>query len=150
LGSKVWRLMTNPNSLCATVLKGRYYHDSDFLSGTRKKHSSHTWQAILAGRETLSQGLIKRIGDGTTTSIWRDRWIPNHFGAKPLTPEDGQDVSMVSDLLLPNGQWNETTIKQIFIPVDAAAILRTPARPHNEDVWVWEPEKHGIYSVRSA
>ena len=108
--------MTNANSLCARVLKGRNYHDSDFLSSTRKKHSSHTWRAILAGQETLSQGLIKRIGDGTSTSIWRHQWIPNHFGAKPFTPEDGQNMSMVSDLLLPNGQWNEDTIKQIFCP----------------------------------
>jgi hypothetical protein len=110
-GKQGWRLMTNPNILCARVLKGRYYHDGDFLSSTRKKHSSHTWRAILARRETLSQGLIKRIGDGTLTSIWCDRWIPNHFGAKTLTLEDGQNVSMVSDLLLLNGQWNEDTIK---------------------------------------
>lgn len=37
-----------------------------------------------------------------------------------------------------------------FIPVDAAAILCTPARIQNEDVWAWEPKKHGVYSVRSA
>jgi len=50
---------------------------------------------------------------------------------------------MVSDLLLADGQWDEDAIRQV-------AILRTPARPRYEDVWTWEPEKHGVYSVRSA
>ena len=49
-----------------------------------------------------------------------------------------------------NGQWNEDVIRQSFVPVDAAAILRTPARVQYEDMWAWEPEKHRVYSVRSA
>jgi hypothetical protein len=73
LGKQGWRLITRPNSLCARVLKGRYYHDGDFIRSTRKKHASHTWRSILARRETLEQGLIKRIGDGTLTNIWTDR-----------------------------------------------------------------------------
>ena len=70
LGKQAWRLIENPNSLCARVLKGRYYHDSEFLSATRKKHASQTWRAILAGREVLYKGFIRRIGDGSTTRIW--------------------------------------------------------------------------------
>jgi len=123
LGKQGWRLMTNPDSLCARVLKERYYHDGNFLTSTRRKHASHAWRAILAGREVLTQGLIKRIGNGTSTHIW----LPDHFGGRPLTPEEGQSVSMVSELLSKNGQWNEDVIKQSFIPVDAVAILRTPA-----------------------
>jgi len=70
IGKQGWRLIENPNSLCARVLKGRYYHDSEFLSATRKKHASQTWRAILAGREVLYKGFIRRIGDGSTTRIW--------------------------------------------------------------------------------
>ena len=62
-----WRLIENPNSLCAKVLKGRYYHDADFLTATRKKHASHTWRAILESREVLRKGLMRRIGDGSMT-----------------------------------------------------------------------------------
>jgi len=79
LGKQGWRLMERPDSLCARVLKGRYFHDKDFLEATRKKHASHTWRAILAGRDVLTKGLVRRIGDGTTTSIWREKWIANHF-----------------------------------------------------------------------
>jgi hypothetical protein len=117
--------MVNPDSLCARVLKGRYYHDGDFLSSTWKRHASHTWRAILAGRDVLSRGLIRRIGNGESTNIWRDRWLPNHFGGRPLTTAHGQSVSQVADLLSENGQWNDSMIRQIFIHVDVATILRT-------------------------
>jgi hypothetical protein len=150
LGKQGWRLMVNLDSLCARVLKGRYYHDGDFLSSTRKRHASHTWRAILAGRDVLSCRLIRRIGNGELMNIWRDRWLPNHFGDRPLTTADGQSVSQVADLLLKNGQWNDSMIRQIFIPVDAVAILRTLVRAQYDDMWAWEHEKHGVYSVRSA
>jgi hypothetical protein len=64
--------MTNLNSLCARVLKGKYYPHGDFMSAGKKKNVSHTWRAILAGRKVLELGLIKGIGDGTTTHVWDD------------------------------------------------------------------------------
>ena len=36
LGKQGWRLIKRPNSLCAQVLKGKYYPNSDFLSATKK------------------------------------------------------------------------------------------------------------------
>lgn len=144
LGKQGWRLMTRPASLCAKVLKGRYYPDGDFLSCTRKKRSSHTWRAIMVGREALAQGIIRRIGNGTSTNTWHDRWLPNHLAGVPLTPGDGQDVSMVSDLLTASGHWNEDLIRSIFIPVDAEAIIRIPVRIQDDDVWAWEPETWAI------
>ena len=113
LGKQGWRLIQNPDSLCARVLKGRYFHDSDFLHATRKKHSSHTWRAILEGRRVLSMGLVRR--DGTTTSVWNDRWLPNHFGRKPITTPASLLVETVSDLLTPSGAWNSALIKQLSL-----------------------------------
>lgn len=103
LGKQGWRLIDNPNSLCARVLKGRYYHDTDFLSASRRKHASQTWRAILEGRDVLKKGLIRRIGDGSSTRIWQDRWLPNHFNGKPLVVPDDRQVTLVSDLLTPSG-----------------------------------------------
>jgi hypothetical protein len=36
-----WRLMTNPTSLCARVLKGRYFSNDDFITDSKKKNSSY-------------------------------------------------------------------------------------------------------------
>jgi hypothetical protein len=104
----------------------------------------------MAGKEVLVQGLIKRIGNGASTNIWQDRWIPMHFNAKPITPSEGQEVTLVSDLMLDSGQWNEELIKSVFLPIDARAILRIPLRSQEEDWWAWEPEKFGDYTVKSA
>lgn len=150
LGKQGWWLITRPESLCARVLKGRYFHDSDFLGSSQKKHASHTWRSIMAGKEVLERGLIKRIGNGASTDIWRDRWIPRHFNARPITPSQGQQVTLVSELLLDSGHWDEELIKAIFLPIDARAILCIPVRPQEEDWWAWEPEKFGYYTVKSA
>lgn len=150
LGKQGWRLIERPDLLCARVLKGRYYHDSDFLNATRRKHSSHTWRAILAGREVLQKGLVRRIGDGNDTRIWHDRWLPGHFNGKPITMPVQPQVSLVADLLTPSGCWNAGLIKQLFVAVDAHAILSTPVSGVGDDAWAWELERHGLYSVRSA
>jgi hypothetical protein len=75
LAKQGWRFMTKPESLCSTVLKEKYYHNTDFISATNKKNSSHTWKAILRGREILKKGLIKRVGDGLSICVLEDPWI---------------------------------------------------------------------------
>lgn len=150
LGKQGWRLMTCSDSLCARVLKGRYFHDTDFMRTSRKKHASRTWRGILAGREALQAGLIRRVADGTSTGIWTDRWISNHFDGRPITPGDGQDIEHVSELITESGGWNEEMIRERLLPVDAAAILRQPRGRGGQDFWAWNYERSGIYSVKSA
>jgi hypothetical protein len=67
LGKHGWRFLNNPDTLCSRVLKGRYYPQTDFLHATVPNKSSATWRAIVAGRDALQLGLIKRIGDGAST-----------------------------------------------------------------------------------
>jgi hypothetical protein len=69
LGKHGCRLMTKPYSLCAQVLKGRYFPDTDFLHASALKSASATWRAIIAGREALNVGLIKRVGDVISISV---------------------------------------------------------------------------------
>jgi hypothetical protein len=98
----------------------------------------------------LKKGLIRRIGNGESTRTWEDRWIPNHFNGLPLTLHADHGIHFVSDLLTSSGQWNADLINQIFFPVDVVAILKIPLRTSSEDCLAWEPEKHGLYSVKSA
>ena len=99
LGKQGWRLLTRPESLCAMVLKGKYYSTCDFLSATRKKRSSATWRAILHGREVLKRGLIKRVGPGNI-KVWQDNWIPGLRSLKPV-PWPSPGVEQVRDLFIP-------------------------------------------------
>jgi hypothetical protein len=105
LGKHGWRLMTNPDSLVARVLKGRYYPNTDFLHASVPNQASATWRAIVAGREVLQLGLIKRIGDGTSVSIWNDKWIPGSRTMQPSVQltygEDNvsDNINFVSELI---------------------------------------------------
>ena len=96
--------MTNPDSLCAKVLKGKYFHDSDFLHARQKKRSYHTWHAILKGRNALELGLTKQIGKGDETRIWEDRWIPDVTRCRPLGKPPEAEAVFANELHSPNGR----------------------------------------------
>ena len=43
LGKHGWRFITNPNSLCARVMKGRYFPDCEFMEATVPQSASAIW-----------------------------------------------------------------------------------------------------------
>jgi hypothetical protein len=110
LGKHGWRFMTNANSLCARVLKGRYFLSCDFMAATVPRSASATWRAIVAGRKVVQTGLIKRVGDGSSISIWTDKWIPESISMSPiLKPADTELVKPSElhtvDQLIDSDNW---------------------------------------------
>lgn len=151
LGKQGWRLLTNQSSLCARVLKGKYFPNGDFMTARNKRNSSHTWRSILAGRKALQIGLIRRIGDGRSTNIWSDRWITGAVGGKPICRKEGAMANLVNELIEPEGgRWNQQALEQNLIHFDAQAVQRISLGRPQEDFWAWESERHGLYTVRSA
>lgn len=152
LGKQGWRLMVMPDSLCARVLKGKYYPHGDFLSASRKKRASETWRVVLYGREVLLKGTIKRVGPGSTINIWNDNWLPGGVSLKPLVRLDEALFESVDELFIPGTRsWREDLIRASFVPCDAEEILKI--RPNfrvQEDIIAWNYERNGLYSVRSA
>lgn len=45
--------------------------------------------------------------------------------------------------------WDVDRVRANFAEIDAEAILRTPVGM-GEDFWAWQPDKRGIFSVRSS
>jgi hypothetical protein len=74
LGRQCWRLLTVPDSLCARVLKGRYFPDGDFWNASCPRSASYTWCSILHGRKLVKRGILWGIGDGSTVRIKHDRF----------------------------------------------------------------------------
>uniref|UniRef100_A0A0A9C7D5 Reverse transcriptase zinc-binding domain-containing protein n=1 Tax=Arundo donax TaxID=35708 RepID=A0A0A9C7D5_ARUDO len=127
LAKQGWRLLTNPNSLCSRVLKGRYFPDQDFMAARIPRRASATWRAIAAGKEALKVGIIYRIGNGERVSIWDDNWIPGSWRLKPMRSLTDHSLRRVSELI-DHGRWNENIIKETFLAPDAEAILNIPLR----------------------
>jgi hypothetical protein len=153
LGKQGWRLIISPDSLCARVLRARYYHDKPFMEASAPRTASRTWRAILVGREALAKGIIKRVGTGESISIWDDNWIPNSGTLRPLYRPAEATVEKVSELITEDThQWNiQKMDDNNFSQPDIDRIIQIPlsSRP-GEDWLAWSYEKTGLYTVKSA
>jgi hypothetical protein len=85
LAKQAWRLLSNRASLCARVMKAKYYLDCSMFEVQSKDGISYAWRSILKGVEVLRQGVTKRVGDGLTINIWSDPWLPRSWDRHPIT-----------------------------------------------------------------
>jgi hypothetical protein len=152
LAKQVWRLIADPNSLCAKVLRAKYYPDGDILKAGPKSGSSFTWQSIVASIPTFKRGYIWRVGNGDKINIWSDPWVPTSHDRRVTSARGNAIVTKVSDLIDPySGQWDESLFRDIFNAIDAEQILQIPLNTHGfEDFIAWGFSQNGIYTVRSA
>ncbi|XP_074315734.1 uncharacterized protein LOC141651944 [Silene latifolia] len=59
---------------------------------------------------------------------------------------------VVADLLAAGGGgWDNSKVRSIFLPIDQQRILNMRVgRAETEDIWLWDLERNGEYSVKSA
>ena len=144
-------MLTNPTSLCAQVLKARYYHDGRLEDTVFSGNASPTWQAIQHDLELLKKGIIWRVGGGQDIRIWRDRWLPREPSRQPISLQGTCRLRRVAELLDGEGSWRMDLLRRYFLPADVDIItsIRTSTRV-TEDIIAWAPERNGIFTVRSA
>jgi hypothetical protein len=53
-----WRLVQNPKSLTARILKAKYYPNSSFIDASLGTRPSFAWRSILSAKDLLHQGMI--------------------------------------------------------------------------------------------
>jgi hypothetical protein len=151
LARQAWRLIENPESLCAQLLPAKYYPDGNLIDTVFTGNPSSTWRAIEYGLELLKKGVIWRIGNGAKVRIWRDPWIPRKEYFKTISPKRRCRLRWVSELLNPDGTWNVELLNIYFQPIDVECILQIrPSIRNDEDFLAWQPDSRGIFSVKSA
>ncbi|KAH1097421.1 hypothetical protein J1N35_014342 [Gossypium stocksii] len=57
LAKQGWRLIDQPDSLLACVVKAKYYFSTCFLKARLRNAPSYTWKSIWAARGLLKDGL---------------------------------------------------------------------------------------------
>lgn len=151
LARQAWRLLTKPNSLCARVLKAKYYPNGSLEDTVFAGNASSTWHAIHHGLDLLKKGLVWRIGNGKSVRIWRDPWLPRPHSYRVITNRANCRLHRVSKLLDDQGRWDEAALHTHFMRADVQEILKIRPFPHQlEDALAWAPDPRGIFSVRSA
>ena len=115
LAKQAWRLIEYPDSLCAKVLRAKYYPNGPLVDTVFTGNASSTWKANEFGLELLTKGIIWRMGDGATVPIWRDPWIPRGTSCRPITPKRRCRLKWVAELLNTDGSWNRGLLQQHFL-----------------------------------
>jgi len=152
LAKQGWRLIIEPDSLCAKVLKGRYHPKCSFLESGPTRSCSFTWRSLMFGKRLLERGILWRVGNGKEIRIMKDRWILD-MPCTPLHPMVQIPDELKVNALIDEStrQWNEELIRICFSSANAECILSIPLS-HNQipDYVSWPQTKTGIYTVKSA
>ncbi|GKV36865.1 hypothetical protein SLEP1_g44951 [Rubroshorea leprosula] len=153
LAKQGWRMLANTDSLATKMLKARYFPCSDFLNSELKPTSSLIWRSIWSSKELLKQGCRRLIGDGRSTLIWDDPWLPGGTQGliQSLRPE-GFELMYVSDLIDENTcTWRRDMVMENFNLHEAQLIMSIPLSwMRRNDGWTWLFTQDGNYSIRSG
>lgn len=72
LAKQAWWLLVYPDSLCAKLMKTKYYHHGDILDTVFPQSTPVNCQGIMHGLEPLKKGVTWIVFDGNSINIWRD------------------------------------------------------------------------------
>ncbi|KAF7151487.1 hypothetical protein RHSIM_Rhsim02G0110700 [Rhododendron simsii] len=153
LARQGWRLVMNPQSYWARVLKGIYFPNTSFMHAARGSRASWAWLSLLHGREILKKGMRWQIQNGKNTDFWGDAWIPSLPGFKiSSTKPPSSTIEKVSDAIDPRrGTWDKQKLEGEVSQEDLEAIRNIPLPVRDrEDQLVWHYNSDGIYSVKSG
>lgn len=128
LARQGWRMLKNPDSFWAKMMKGLYFPNSSFLEATKGYRASWAWLSILSGREILMKGLRWQVQNGESIRFWEDTWIPNvrNFTLSSPRPDD-TEIEWVADVIDKDRRcWKEEKLSQVLLEEEVKAIVSIP------------------------
>jgi hypothetical protein len=113
LAKQVWRLFHNKESLIYKVFKAKFFPHGTIMDARHSARASYAWKSILNARHVITKGTWWRIGNGLSTKIWSDKWLPPPSSGKPLTPPCilPHDACFSTLILDAPGMWNTSLIE---------------------------------------
>jgi hypothetical protein len=153
LAKQGWRLLSNPESLVARIMKAKYHPRVDFMDAKLGSRPSFVRLSILKANSILQNGIGWRVGNGEDIKIWKDVWLNPPKSRLLLTNNTNwHPESRVSSLIDHNsGWWNLDLIHRLFDPGEAADIGSVVISPLlKKDKIIWRGSPSGVFTVRSA
>jgi hypothetical protein len=153
LARQGWRIMQEPNSMAAQILKAKYFPSSTFLKAPMGSKPSFAWRSLCNAKDLLLQGLVWRIEDGKSVKICGDRWLltPTSFSVQscPRILDASSHVAYLIDQ--EQRSWILTLLQEIFTEEEAKTIANIPLSPLlPKDKLIWRGTTHGQFTFRSA
>lgn len=153
LGKHFWRLQTGEHTLMGKVFKSRYHPRGSFMDAKVGYMPSYAWRSIMSARVVIEKGGKWWIGNDETTKIWKDNWLPSLSTLRVQSQVNILHEDAVVSALIDQDtkQWKRDLIFSIFNTFKARQITSIPLSFRlPEDTFIWDGEKDGKYSVRSA
>ena len=75
LGKQAWRMITNNDSIVASLLLPKYYRNEEFTEVKPQANSSWIWKIMLVGRDVILKGLDVQVWSGEQTSFSEGRLV---------------------------------------------------------------------------
>ncbi|KAF7815095.1 putative RNA-directed DNA polymerase [Senna tora] len=111
-----------------------------------------TWRGLMTGKRLIEKELIRCIGNGRSTLIWGDAWIP---GSYPFSIDRPTNViagdMWVSDLIDETGRWREDMI-EFLMPDEVGRRVRSIRVMDcgRNDRWNWLGDPKGEFTVKQC
>ncbi|XP_021751223.1 uncharacterized protein LOC110716880 [Chenopodium quinoa] len=153
LAKQCWRLLHGKNTLVYKVLKARYFKTTEFLDSYRGFCPSYTWRGIWGAKALLKEGLLWRVGDGSSIRAWRGSWVPCNGMTVTIDPprnglHDG-DLRVAALIDEERRCWQEEELALHFRQEDIKKILSIPLlQDAGQDMIFWSLTTNRAYSVK--
>lgn len=123
----------------ATTRLSEWTHSKECLLSYNFDIASKSWELSKSnlkgnhgGMDVLKQGLIKRIGNGTSTDVWVENRIPRDEMMRPYRSKLLNPPAMASYFIdSTSATWDRYKIEEVFLLIDIPAILAIPLCTRN-------------------
>ena len=153
LAKQGWKLLHNPESIVARILKARYFPLGNFITAHVEANPSFTWRSIMEGLDLLLKGIIWRVGTCSFIDVQMDPWLPTHEGFKMMDPHlIPTSIQIMSQLIIQDpSRWKLDLITTHLLEGEAKAIIELPlTQTYQEGTFFWQPKPRGLFLVKSA
>ncbi|ONI21064.1 hypothetical protein PRUPE_2G049100 [Prunus persica] len=140
LARQCWRLITEPNSQWAQLLKARYFQKCNFLEAKKCGCASWAWASLLEGRKIILQGARWQILNCRQAKLWMDCWIPSLHNGK-LHPHLQNSLDPNTRISLAWGKKGKFSVRSGYHSIHALQVettARNASTSSRIDPLVWK------------
>ncbi|XP_026445863.1 uncharacterized protein LOC113346321 [Papaver somniferum] len=154
LAKMAWRVSNNPESDVSSLLKVKYYPETDFWCFGTKSKCSTSWRSILSGRDAVRDCLRWNIGNGNSVDLCNESCLYN-LPISSIAIDNNMHLPNIKVRGIMNMQercWNLEEI-DAFISEQVAGDIKARPIAGGEDLvdkLLWSENKSGIATVKEA
>ena len=149
----IWHLLVDKNSIWSAWVTTILLRNRPFWSIPIPSSPSWSWRKILQIREECRGWFTSNIGNGFSTSLWYDYWLPGGKRLLDLFPlqrltSTGLSWNAKAKDIIHEHCWNFPANLQELQPIWNSITFKP--NPTREDRWVWNGHNSGAFSIHSA